>query len=97
MPPTRITIKKDTRQDQMEPENKGGDIVAPQIPLPYPARKTVPGEKTPTTPQTGDERTPSRDPPLNLTESCGHPQPPSWDLYYSHTITLYIYLLQSRR
>ena len=37
----RITIKKDTRQDQMEPENKEGDIVAPQIPLPYPARKTT--------------------------------------------------------
>ena len=53
--------------------------------------------KAHTTPQTGDERTPSRDPPLNLTASCGHPQPPSWDLYYSHTINLYIYLLQSRR
>ena len=108
----------------MEPENKGGDIVAPQIPLQYPARKTTEPEpvrgtaplpprtqwetrglpslnatfrKDHTTPQTSDERTPSRDPPLNLTASCGHPQPPSWDLYYSHTINLYIYLLQSRR
>lgn len=95
----------------MEPENKEGDIVAPQIPLQYPARKTTEPEPVrgtaPLPPRTamGNARTTlakrhlaqSRDPPLNLTASCGHPQPPSWDLYYSHTINLYIYLLQSRR